>query len=407
LSSKRLSLVGGILEENRAIWQSPLRRLLILKWVICTALLAGLAISPRLWITDRAFPTVPAFSELPELPNWLCLALSCAMALFVALAALLPRPRLLLLAIPTCGAILVLFDMNRLQPWFYQYLLMILALGLVRWDLSDDRYAKQALAICGVILGFLYIWSGIQKANPAFAANVFPWLLEPLSKVVGEAATRQLATSAIVVPVFETLIGILLIVPWTRTMGLFGAVGMHLLLLFLLGPFGHDYNSVIWPWNLAMLAMALVIFFGNEEPVLRPAWSPMLGKAVIVLVGFLPILSFFERWDNYTSASLYSGRTRDGWIMLSEPAANRLAEMLTPAENSRLDQVFDGYSLDASSWSMAELNVPLYPEKRVYEGIAQKLRMIAMSHDDVTLLVTERPSLFHEEDAESEEVSLR
>ena len=403
MRGKRLSLVGGILEGYQAIWRSPLRRLLILKWILCLALLAGLALSPRLWITDRAFPTVPAFSALPELPNGLCVALSCAMALLVVLAALLPRPRLLLLAIPICGAVLVLFDMNRLQPWFYQYLLMFLALGLVRWDPSDDRHAKHALAICGVILGFLYIWSGIQKANPAFATNVFPWLLEPLAELTGDG----IASIPFIAPVFETLIGILLIVPWTRTVGLIGAVGMHSLLLFLLGPFGHDYNSVVWPWNLAMLGMVLVCFLRNEEPVIRTAWNPALGKATMVLVGIMPLLSFFEKWDDYISASLYSGRTKDGWIMFSEDAANRFTDSLTPAEYERLKGAFDGYSLDVTSWSMAELNVPLYPERRVYDGVAQKLRCFAAKADDVTLLVTERPSFFAEPEESSEEVSFR
>lgn len=403
MGGERLSLVGGILEGNRSIWQSPMRRLLILKWVLSVALLAGLALSPRLWITDRAFPTVPALSGLADLPNGICLALTFGMVFCTLIALVLPRPRFFLFAIPILGAALVLFDMNRLQPWFYQYLLMFLALGLVRWDRSEDSNAKYALAICGVILGFLYIWSGIQKANPAFATSVFPWLLEPLSKQLGEG----IASMPFIAPVFETLIGILLIVPWTRTVGIIGAAGMHLLLLFLLGPFGHVYNSVIWPWNAAMLAMVFVVFLKNEEAVLRPALKPVLGKAVVVLVGIMPLLSFFEKWDDYISASLYSGRTKDGWIMLTGEAANRFTGSLTRTEHARLKDAFDGYSLDITGWSMAELNVPLYPERRVYDGVAKKLRRFATSADDVTLLVTERPSLFGEPEESSEEVSLR
>ena len=400
---ERLSLVGGILEGNRAIWQSPMRRLLLPKWVLCAALLAGLALSPRLWIADRAFPTVPALNGLPELSNSFCLALTFGMTLCTLLVLVLPRPRFFFNAIPILGAALVLFDMNRLQPWFYQYQLMFLAMGLVKWDRSDESNAKNALAICGVILGFLYIWSGVQKANPAFATNVFPWLLEPLSDLTGDG----IASMPLIAPVFETLIGVLLIVPWTRTAGLIGAAGMHLLLLFLLGPFGHDYNSVVWPWNVAMIAMILAIFLRNEEPIIRPAWRPALGKAVVVLVGFMPLLSFFEKWDDYISASLYSGRTKDGWIMFNEEAANRFTDSLTRTEYARLNGAFDGYSLDVTTWSMAELNVPIYPERRVYDGVAKKLRRFATNEDDVTLLVTERPSLFSQPEEIAEEVSLR
>ena len=380
-----------------------MRRLLLMKWVLGAALLSGLALSPRLWITDRAFPTVPALPGLPDLPNSLCLALTFGMVLCTLLTLVLPRPRFLLTATPILGAVLVLFDINRLQPWFYQYLLMFFALGLVRWDQSEDGTASSALAICGVILGLLYIWSGVQKANSSFATSVFPWLLEPLSDLTGDG----IASMPFIAPVLEALIGIFLIVPSTRTIGVMGAAGMHLLLLYLLGPFGHDYNSVIWPWNVAMLAMAFVLFFRNDEPVLGHAWRPAIGKAVVVLVGVMPFLCFFEKWDHYLSASLYSGRTRDAWIMLAEPATKRLIESLSKAENARLKTAFDGYSLDITSWSRAELNVPLYPEQRVFEGVAKKLRKFAPSPEDVTLLVTERPVLFREPEADSEEFSFR
>jgi hypothetical protein len=156
-----------------------------------------------------------------------------------------------------------------------------------------------------------------------------------------------------------------------------------------------------------MMAMVVVTFFRNDEPVIRPALKPALGKATAVLVGFMPLLSFFDRWDDYLSASLYSGRTKDGWIMLNEEAANRFKNSLTRAEQARLKDAFDGYSLDVTTWSMKELNVPLYPEQRVYEGVAKKLRRFATTAEDVTLLVTERPSLFGEPVESTDEVSLR
>jgi hypothetical protein len=55
------------------------------------------------------------------------------------------------------------------------------------------------------------------------------------------------------VPAFEILIGIALLNKGFRKLGVIMAVSMSLFLLTVLGPLGHNWNSVVWPWDIAMV----------------------------------------------------------------------------------------------------------------------------------------------------------
>lgn len=320
------------------------------------------------------------------------------------LAAVSSRPRWFIVAIPTLSLALVLFDINRLQPWIYQYTLMFLALTIVNWGDSSGEESRSAIGICGVVLAFLYIWSGIQKLNPVFATGVFPWLLEPISKALD---LKPIESAAYVFPILECLTGVLLLVSKTRTLALIGLTVMHLCLLYLLGPFGHNYNAIVWPWNIAMIAMAWIVFYRNNDAVILPSLRPHLGRGIAILVAFMPALNFFGKWDAYLSASLYSGRNVDAWFILDERAANELEGKLSQAERRRLREAFDGFSLDATKWSLSELNVPLYPERRVFEALATRLRRYGTSEGTVTLYVTKEKNLFDAGPDEFEEVKNR
>jgi hypothetical protein len=91
-----------------------------------------------------------------------------------------------------------------------------------------------------------------------------------------------------------------------------------------LGPLGRHFNAVIWPWNLAMIAFLLILFFGrNNQPALRDiVWGQGFAfqKVVLIIFGVLPALSFFHLWDDYLSSALYTGNTNSGVIYLSDDA---------------------------------------------------------------------------------------
>ncbi len=354
--------------------------MLLLKWSLCAAMLSQLALCPRLWIADRSFPTVPVFEGLPDLPQIATVAASVLFVLSVLLAAAASKPRPLLFAALAIGAALVLFDINRLQPWFYQLMLLFAALSLANWSDPESPRSRAALALCGLILAATYFWSGAQKANLAFGTEVFPWLLGPLGERLGRLWP--------VAPVFEVAIGVLLLAPKTRPWGLAGVVVLHVLLLLLLGPLGLNYNAVVWPWNFWMPVIAAAIFFRNADFGIRDALRPPLGKAIAVLVAAMPALNFIDRWDDYLSASLYSGRAREAFLSFDESSLRKLPEHIAtfvPEDSFPI-------GVDLTEWSMADLGVPPYPEVRVYRAVARKVHEAGVPLSGMTLLIWDRPA---------------
>jgi hypothetical protein len=359
------------------------------KWVLSAALLSAVAMTPNLWTTARAFPTVPALLWLPDLPQWLSHALSALLVSSVAIVAVLPNPGLLAALPAACAAALVLFDVNRLQPWLYQYMLIFAALALMEWRDPDSRRSRSSWAICGFVLIATYLWSGLQKANLTFAVHVFPWLLQPLG---GDWAGR-LQRCWVAAPVVETSVGVLLFFPRTRAWGLAGAAGMHASILLALGPLGQNVNSIVWPWNIWMPIAACILFNRNDADIVRPAWSTAPGKVAVILVGVMPALSFVDRWDGPLSASLYSGRLRDGWIYLTEEGASRLPESYTTRNEAFALDAPGRFRIDVTRWAESTLNVPPYAEPRVYRGIMRRLEAAGVPRREMTLLVRDRTSI--------------
>jgi len=249
------------------------------------------------------------------------------------------------------SALLVLQDQNRLQPWFYQYSFMLGAVGLCNLGRLS---AEGALNTCRLIVAFTYFWSGLQKAQVSFAENVYPWLIEPLVSHLPSEAASALGHGAYAVPVMETAIGLGLLVRPFRKPAVVAAILMHAFILFSLGPWGHDWNSVVWPWNLAMVAFDLILFWRAPDrssllAVVKPGGSAYRA-VVLVLFAFMPALNFVGLWDSYLSASLYSGSTED--------------ESVYTTDGSSLT-----YVTSLSYEAMNEMNVPAYPEEHVYKKV--------------------------------------
>jgi hypothetical protein len=373
---------------------TPDARAHALKCVLALALLGGVLLSPRLWLSSRAYPLAPVGDLLPPLPTpWDLLGL---LALLLLPATLLAptRPRLALLVLVGVGTLLALQDQSRWQPWFYQYLLMLAALAFYPWGnpVAPPGSRQGPLNACRLVVAGLYFWSGLQKVNASFVTEVYPWLLEPSQHWLPGPVAELLGRAGWAVGLGEAGIGLGLLVPLLRPLAIALALLMHVFILAAIGPTGHHWNTVVWPWNVAMVLFVLLLFGRSRDVSLRAILWP--GRCVphwaaLVLCGLLPALNFAERWDSYLSASLYSGTTLDGSLLLSERALRRLPDEVR-RHATRGD---DGRQrLDLWAWSFAELNVPPYPERRVYRRIAHSLVAPGDGPGDVVLVISERPS---------------
>ncbi|HWY36049.1 MAG TPA: hypothetical protein VNX68_15500, partial [Nitrosopumilaceae archaeon] len=194
-------------------------------------------------------------------------------------------------------------------------------------------------------------------------------------------------------PFAEMFIGIALLFNSGKRIAIPLAISMHLLILGLLGPTGHNYNPVIWGWNITMIFLVYNLFAGNPESKyhhfsylfsFRPAYF------IVILCAFLPALSLFNKWDSYLSSNLYSGNNNNGIIYMSDEAKTKLPIYLQAFTEAEDD---NKYSLHIKNWAMNELGVPGYPEKRIFKTVEKYIKEITCCDDQITLTYKEKWNL--------------
>jgi hypothetical protein len=359
------------------------QRLLAVRWVVSAGFLAGFAFAPRLWISSRAYPLIPIV-PLPTVPVPVDFVSAGVLIGLLLIASVFYRQRWPLLAFVGLLIFLVLGDQVRLQPWVYLYGFLLLALGVIR----DDR---QALNIVRLVIVATYFWSGLHKLNWTFIHESMALLLSGI--VPGATARYWGPVLGWPAPFVEASAAVGLLLGPVRPYAVAVLLAMHAFILLALGPVGLNINSVIWPWNITMSLLLLVLFARTPSipwrAVLLPGRSAMHGAA-IVLFGLLPFLHCFGLWDMYLSSSLYSGMHAEAGIVMSEAVAQKL-----PSEvQSQLIPDSGALVLSLVLYPVGELNVPPYPEPRYYRAMARRIWVTAGQPNDMFLLLVERPSVW-------------
>jgi hypothetical protein len=338
-------------------------RLVLLRRAVAFAMLGGLLLSPNLWISSRAYPLTPLFGFIPPLPYpvdhvvfGLFVVLVASMAIFQGRLA-----GWLALSATIVALLFILQDQSRLQPWFYQYSFLIATISLFGLNKVG---VEDALNSCRLIVAATYFFSGLQKANAAFVEREYPWIVEPLTMHLPSGAQNILLWGAYAVPAIEATMGFGLLTRRLRKPAAIGTLLMHGFILLCVGPWGHDWNSVIWPWNVAMVLFTFILFW---QPADNPSllevvlpWrklsdfnltpGPSFRALLVVLFALMPLFSFFGMWDSYLSASLYSGNTKSGDVYTWNGP----------------DVIDTNISRDLP---MKQMNVPAYPEDRVFKKV--------------------------------------
>ncbi len=366
----------------------PGRRLFLTRLVTAAGFFVAVLLSRHLWLTSRHYPLIPVLSGLPQIPypfDYVCLALMAALLVAIASA---PKPKLYLTVFLVLVIVLALLDQCRWQPWAYQYSLMLAALAVFYWKGGRSEDESAALNICRLIIASIYFYSGLQKLNSTFAEHVLPELLGnggPFLDSIAQTLTK-------LPPLLEASIGIGLLTRRLRNLAVVAAIVMHLFILMKYGPFGYDHNNVVWPWNFAMIALDLILFWKADFSFRDVLWKNPFAfqKVVLLLVLILPSLSFFGWWDSYLSWSLYSGNVDAANIFCSNQVAAQLPDYLRkyvthlPNNNNRLS---------IGDWTMSELNIPGYPESRIYRRLGAEVCRLSNNSLDMALYIRKKTTL--------------
>jgi hypothetical protein len=321
--------------------------------LVALGFLLGLLLSPRLWLTKRSYPLTPAFDWLPAIPDWLDPLPYGALLVLSGWTTLsrVARPRVtvgLLALVVTLGAA----DQTRIQPWVYEYwFLLWLTMRSEKGSITERSVETHQL--CRIVLAALYFWSGVQKLTSDFGGLLVDFSLPFLGWLGFDLLSQVARPLAPLAALFESAIGIALLSEKWRRAAVWGALAMHAFILAsLLVRFS---NTVVWPWNLTSMALLWLLFHRWRPGAGGPEPAPRNWRTVVVVALFAaaPWLSLVGWWDHYPSFALYSGTSNSAvfWISQADGKTRR----------------------GAFEWSMEELNVPPYPQERVFRRMLRAL----------------------------------
>ena len=320
-------------------------------------------ISYKLWTSNRLFPLAPAFEFLNDLPLWYHLLFYyisiCCLVVSMLRPAIIVVFILFLSELFSCMA-----DQNRWQPWEYQYLFIILMLLLNR------KHLNYFIPAVGVIIISIYFYSGISKLNNGFLQSSWSNLL--LQRFFGITNVTSINSPVLYylgygIGGVEIACAVGLIFKKSKKIAAGILIGVHCFNLLLLGPLGVNYNKIVWPWNFAMIGYLYFIFLQFHKSYdlvypLKKGWN----KLVIICWGILPMLYYFNCWDTYLSSVLYSGNIKE-MIICVKNSNDAGAKELAPYYANENRKFCEGDKMImVTKWALDEMNVPMYPEKRIY-----------------------------------------
>ena len=369
------------------------QRLKLIKISVAIGLLFSMLCSYNLWAGQRWFPVCPVFKGFSISPpyDYILLGLEIILIFFLVTVS---KPRFVIFLILVLNLVYVLLDQNRLQPWFFIYNSFLVVLLFYNWRIDNINNYNSFFIILQLCFGAVYVYSGLQKFNPGFINDTYPWFIKPLANFVSERQMTMLYKTGYVIPLMEIFIGFGLLVKPLRFIAIPLVILLHVIILILMGPFGNNYNSVVWPWNLMMIVLAMLLFSGKTNErffSVSHLFKQPVFYLVIALFWILPAFNLVGKWETYLSFSLYSGNNNNAKILMCDDAYNRLPFYVRHYVHYQGGQ----YLLYPKEWCLYELKTPLYPEKRVFENVYNYVQVISHSTEqDVKLVYIEKLKLF-------------
>lgn len=389
---------------------------LLLRLLVVSLSLSMLA-TFRAWVPFGVdYPRVPLFPAFdPEFPlpflfvNFLFLQICLYALLFTS------KRQVIFPLIFFSFAVFISDNVDRFQPWIFIHLPMIYLLG---------KHGNKSLLHCAWILIFMYFWGGINKINLAFAWDVFPYFMKPFglnamfylpTDEIGTYPLPTLNHLAWLIPFAEILIAVFLLSRSRRKSGVLIAVLMHLFALFILGPLGHNWNSVVWIWNAELLLLVYLLFrseeLGGSSLLVLP-----LKKAghvfFILLFGIAPFFWYFGVYPSVLSYHLYSGYNPQVRFWMSAERSVQLKEtdeLIKDIDFSGVNEKilhsgwidFTFYDVGRNEsfimvdhYAMQELNIPVMAEEYYFRVLGKKLCNCFGYNDDKAGIRIEHRSKF-------------
>lgn len=321
--------------------------------------LAMMLYAPDLWITDKNFPVIPLFDWIP-IPTSPFDTIFAGI-FFVSQVVYVFKPkRWLGWLVLLLYVFLAFVDQNRLQPYFYQSFLTILAIIIF----PKNTNSKKILHAIILIFLATYFWSGIQKLNGIFYEEWMGALLKHFSFI--PEVLLQYFTYA--VPWLEALLGVSLLFNKTRRLGVIGILSMHSIIIVMLLYLGYGFNVI--PWNVQNIVSALVIFWFLKTDSVFEFFKGIISpqKGLIFFFTFiLPFSNLFGYWDHLLSFSFFTSKLDYYYIQVDNSLKDKLPKEVQKYYRSNENMTV----IYLNEWAGDVNKVLLYPQPRVAKKVEQ------------------------------------
>lgn len=344
--------------------------MVILRVIVCLFFVLGIALSFKVWHSDRLFPVLPVFDWVPssslDVSGFLAMIL-----VFSLLIGTVVRNRAYFIGVFVLLVFLLLQDQMRWQPWVYIYFAFLLPFAL--WK----RPSEQLLPYFQFLLIGVYLWSGAFKFGGSFIELTWDKMLRTLLFIDDPSTRQSLHFLGYGIPITEILIAVGLFFKKSRHLAIIIAIMTHLIILFYV--ITNQQNSVIYPWNFAMILLVIVCFYKTENSfnfrVSRQARRPNINSRIKLQIAtgalffvFLPALNPLGMWDNYLSFHLYSGTNGTFCVGLDQDQYKKVDPELYQYF-WKVDEPNGKFWIYVNYWALDELNVAFYPEERTFKKL--------------------------------------
>ena len=372
---------------------------------LAVSFLATLGLSHALWVADRRFPVVPVLEGLPQPGHFAGLALLGLVAAALIAVALAPpsAPSITKWSagiVVAIGILWAFLDQMRWQPYFITFMLATACLMVREMRvMAIPTHRLSSLAPFQLAIAATYIWSGVHKLNFHYLQHGGLWLLGPALRRIDFIVPAPLLTlTALGTALTETALGFMLLGPRTRRIAVLGLTAMHIGIMLRIGPLGGSSNSVVWPWNVFMVAALWLLMWPRDmgerfdsslrsPGSVRPWPLRIMWIASFILFVLGPALNFVNAWDDLTSFQLYAAKQPYVRISYAPEHRAKLEEF-----GLRDVEVVPG-RVDLTRWSGRELNAVPLIEPRVLERIGSELARAA-PEANLRMQIAGPPALF-------------
>ena len=306
-------------------------------------------------MNGRQIPAVPLLSFLPfqfEIPIVL---LFTGTLLLISLLIFKVKPHIILLLILN-EVILILYDYIFLQPWEFLYLITFLFYFIYNNKINIFNNLINS------VLALLYISAGLHKLNRDFLHNVWQkMILNNYFHITDSVIiSYKLFFIGLLIPLIEIALGVGLLFSKQKKLGTILLVLMHLLILLFIGPLGLNYNSMVWPWNIAMIFILVINYYNHTIK------SKTISNLTLTMGLFLTLL-IATGTKSYLTFNLYSGKNPRLIVQSKKPL------LLYNSIQIKYNGI---WYVDAIIWAQDDIGIPLCPEtwyiKKVKDKIAEQ-----------------------------------